>query len=99
VVGRVGPDVHEYDLARCSCLQDSLDDGVHASTTGGSLPAEGVDGPAKGDVAESADYFQVVRAPTTCPRTWASVIAGRCGWFVVWLPSRPIADIRRANVG
>jgi len=26
--------MHEYDLARGRCLQDSLDDGVHASTTG-----------------------------------------------------------------
>ena len=41
----------------------------------------------------------VVRAPVICLRTWASVIAGRCRWFVVWLPSAPIADIRRADIG
>ena len=62
MVGRVGPDMHEYDLAWCRCLQDSFDDGVHALAARGSLPAEAVDGPANGDVAESADYFQVVRA-------------------------------------
>src|SRR5665811_434943 len=62
VVGRVGPDMHEHDLARCGCPEDALDYGVDAATTRGPLPAEAVDGPADGDVPEVVDQVQLARA-------------------------------------
>ena len=102
--------MHEHDLARDRCSEDPLDHGAHALTTRGPLPAEGVDGPAHGNVAEVVDQSQVVgrrvaereaeeRALATCLRTCPSVIVGRCGCSAVWLPSRPAAAIRRARAG
>src|ERR1035437_7025582 len=71
--------MHEHDLARDRCAQDPPDHRAHAATSRGPLPAEGVDGPAHGNVAEVVDQAQVavVESPNGKRKS------GRGSWPVV----------------